>query len=205
LDSIAGANDAVGNKTILIFNFLNKGWESIDTFGAGDFIIKNIIIGSAAERNSIYAVTSLGGVHELEAVETSNDRLVSAGSITSFPIESSLTTRGYALGNLDRKRFTDGQVTMQCVDGGLGEYDISFAAEDPDNSQSIGTTTMFLDGVVLGTGSTNEDETGNIRFRLGGIRGYLGTLTLTRTIGSPKITSIKVTGSVTNRQIISQK
>ena len=205
LDSITGANDAVGNNTILIFNFLNKGWESIDTFGAGDFIIKNIIIGSAAERNSIYAVTSLGGVHELEAVETSNDRLVSAGSITSFPIESSLTTRGYALGNLDRKRFTDGQVTMQCVDGGLGEYDISFAAEDPDNNQSIGTTTMFLDGVVLGTGSTNEDETGNIRFRLGGIRGYLGTLTLTRTIGSPKITSIKVTGSVTNRQIISQK
>jgi len=205
LDSIAGANDAVGNNTILIFNFLNKGWESIDTFGAGDFIIKNIIIGSAAERNSIYAVTSLGGVHELEAVETSNDSLVSAGLVTSFPIESSLTTRGYALGNLDRKRFTDGQVTMQCVDGGLGEYDISFAAEDPDNNQSIGTTTMFLDGVVLGTGSTNEDETGNIRFRLGGIRGYLGTLTLTRTIGSPKITSIKVTGSVTNRQIISQK
>jgi hypothetical protein len=205
LDSIAGANDAIGNNTILIFNFLNKGWESIDTFGAGDFIIKNIIIGSAAERNSIYAVTSLGGVHELEAVETSNDSLVSAGLVTSFPIESSLTTRGYALGNLDRKRFTDGQITMQCVDGGLGEYDISFAAEDPDNNQSIGTTTMFLDGVVLGTGSINEDETGNIRFRLGGIRGYLGTLTLTRTIGSPKITSIKVTGSVTNRQIISQK
>ena len=205
LDSIAGANDATGNNTILIFNFLNKGWESIDTFGAGDFIIKNIIIGSAAERNSIYAVTSLGGVHELEAVETSNDSLVSAGLVTSFPIESSLTTRGYALGNLDRKRFTDGQITMQCVDGGLGEYDISFAAEDPDNNQEIGTTTMFLDGVVLGTGSTNEDETGNIRFRLGGIRGYLGTLTLTRTIGSPKITSIKVTGSVTNRQIISQK
>ena len=205
LDSIAGANDAIGNNTILIFNFLNKGWESIDTFGAGDFIIKNLIIGSASERNSIYAVTSLGGVHELEAVETSNDSLVSAGLVSSFPIQSSLTTRGYALGNLDRKRFTDGQITMQCVDGGLGEYDISFAAEDPDNNQSIGTTTMFLDGVVLGTGSTNEDETGNIRFRLGGIRGYLGTLTLTRTIGSPKITSIKVTGSVTNRQIISQK
>ena len=205
LDSIAGANDAIGNNSILIFNFLNKGWESIDTFGAGDFIIKNLIIGSASERNSIYAVTSLGGVHELEAIETSNDSLVSAGLTTSFPIQSALTTRGYALGNLDRKRFTDGQITMQCVDGGLGEYDISFAAEDPDNNQSIGTTTMFLDGVVLGTGSANEDETGNIRFRLGGIRGYLGTLTLTRTIGSPKITSIKVTGSVTNRQIISQK
>jgi hypothetical protein len=204
LDSIAGANDASGNNTILVFNFLNKGWESIDTFGAGDFIIKNLIIGSAAERNSIYAVTSLGGLHELEATDTSNDSLLSAGIVTSFSINSSLTTRGYSFGNLDRKRFTDGQITMQCVNSGLGEYNISFAAEDPDNNQSIGTTTTFLDGVVLGTGAVNEDETGNIRFRLGGIRGYVGSLTLTRTIGSPKITSLKVTGSVTNRQIISQ-
>jgi hypothetical protein len=204
LDSSAGANDAFGNNTILIFNFLNKAWESIDTFGASDFIIKNLIIGSASERDSIYAVTSLGGLHELEATESSLDNLVSAGATTNFPINSSLTTRGYALGNLDRKRFTDGQLTMQCVDGGLGEYAISFAAEDPDNNQSIGTTTDFLGGTVLGTGSASEDETGNIRFRLGGIRGYVGSLTLTRTIGSPKITSIKVTGSVTNRQIISQ-
>jgi hypothetical protein len=204
LDSITGANDANGNNTILVFNFLNKGWESVDTFGAGDFIIKNLISGSAAERNSIYAVTSLGGLHELEAADTSNDSLVSDGIVTSFSINSSLTTRGYSFGNLDRKRFTDGQITMQCIDSGLGEYSISFAAEDPDNNQSIGTTTTFLDGVVLGTGAVNEDETGNIRFRLGGIRGYVGSLTLTRTIGSPKITSLKVTGSVTNRQIISQ-
>lgn len=204
LDTIAGANNATGNNTILVFNFLNKGWESIDTFGSGDFIIKNLIVGSAAERNSLYAVTSLGGLHELEAVETANDNLVSLGSTINTPINASLTTRGYSLGNLDRKRFTDGQITMQCVDGGLGEYAISFAAEDPDNNQSVGTTTDFLGGVVLGTGANNEDETGNIRFRLGGIRGYVGSLTLTRTIGSPKITSVKVTGSVTNRQIISQ-
>jgi len=210
LDSGAGLNDANGNNTILIFNFLNKGWESIDTFEASDFFITNLIVGGAAERNSIYAMTSLGGLHELEATETSNDTILSADNtlstkaVTSFFINSSLTTRGYALGNLDRKRFTDGQVTMQCVDGGLGAYDISFAAEDPDNNQSIESTTTFLDGVALGSEAVNEDETGNIRFRLGGIRGYVGSLTLTRTIGSPKVTSIKVTGSVTNRQIISQ-
>ena len=204
LDSSPGANDALGNNTILIFNFLNKAWESIDTFGASDFIIKNLIIGSAAERDSIYAVTSLAGLHELEATESNLDELVSSGATVTVPVTSSLTTRGYALGNLDRKRFTDGQITMQCVNGGLGEYAISFAAEDPDNNQPIGTTTAFLGGIVLGTDSAPEDETGNIRFRLGGIRGYVGSLTLTRTIGSPKITSIKVTGSVTNRQIISQ-
>ena len=108
-----------------------------------DFIIKNLIIGSAAERDSIYAVTSLGGLHELEATESNLDELVSSSATITVPVTSSLTTRGYALGNLDRKRFTDGQITMQCVNGGLGEYDISFAAEDPDKNQFIGKTTDF--------------------------------------------------------------
>jgi hypothetical protein len=204
LDSVREANDARGNNSILIFNFLNKAWESVDTFDSSDFIIKDLIVGGAAERHSIYAVTSLGGLHELEATESSNDILVAPNGTESFMVESRLVTRGYSLRSLDRKRFTDGQITMQCVNGGLGEYSISFAAEDPDNNEVIGTTTDFIGGTVLGTGSAPEDETGNIRFRLGGIRGYVGSLTLTRTIGSPRITSLKVTASVTNRQIISQ-
>jgi hypothetical protein len=44
LDSMPGANNATGNNAILVFNFLNKGWESIDTFGSNDFIIENLII-----------------------------------------------------------------------------------------------------------------------------------------------------------------
>jgi hypothetical protein len=63
----------------------------------------------------------------------------------------------------------------------------------------------MLGGVVLSPSSANEAETANIRFRLGGNRGLTGTMTLTRTLGSPKINSITVSGSVTNRQIISQK
>jgi hypothetical protein len=50
-----------------------------------------------------------------------------------------------------------------------------------------------------------DGETAGIRCRLAGIRGYTGTVILTRTIGSPKVSSVKVAGSVTNRQILSQK
>lgn len=208
LDSVAGANDARGNNAILVFNFLNKGWESLDTFGDSRFLIENFVLGSADVRNNIYAVTANGGLHQLEASDSSIDRLSvsNTGSLVVTPtINALLTTRGYDFGNMDRKRFTDAQVVMQNLAGETGEYSISFAAEDPDDSQLIGTTTDFLGGEVLAPSSANEAETAGIRYRLGGIRGYTGTMILTRTIGSPKINSIKVSGSITNRQIISQK
>ena len=208
LDSVVGANDARGNNSILVFNFLNKGWESLDTFGDPRFLIENFVIGSAGVRDNIYAVTGNGGLHQLEAVDTSVDRLSvsnTASLMVTPTIDASLTTRGYDLGTMERKRFTDAQIVMQNLAGETGEYSISFAAEDPDSAQLIGTTTQFLGGEILAPSSTGEAETAGIRCRLGGIRGYTGTMILTRTQGSPKINSVKVAGSVTNRQIISQK
>jgi hypothetical protein len=122
---------------------------------------------------------------------------------------------------MERKRFTDAQINIQNLPGGNGEYNIFFTTEDPDTYEQIvdettglrksaleiGTTTKFLGGVILGPSpdTPNEAETASIRCRLGGIRGFTGTMILTRTVGSPKINSIKVAGSVTNRQIISQR
>lgn len=208
LDSAPGIGDARGNNSILVFNFLNKGWESLDTFGDSNFLIKNFVIGSADVRNNIYAVTANGGLHQLEAVDSSIDRLSVSNTsnlVVTPTINAILTTRGYDFKTMDRKRFTDAQLVMQNLAGETGEYSISFAAEDPDLSQFIGTTTDFLGGEVLAPSSANEAETAGIRCRLGGIRGYTGTMILTRTIGSPKVNSIKVSGSITNRQIISQK
>jgi hypothetical protein len=208
LDSEVGADDARGNNSILVYNFKNKGWESLDTYGDSRFLIKNLITGGAGVRNELYAVTSNGGLHQIDANESSVDRLnVSnvGGSLVTPTINASLTTRGYDLKTMERKRFTDAQIIMQNLAGATGEYDISFAAEDPDNASQIGTTTQFLGGTILSPSSPNEAETASIRCRLAGIRGYTGTLILTRTVGSPKINSIKVAGSVTNRQIISQK
>jgi len=206
LDSVPGAGDSYGNNAILVYNFLNKGWESLDTFGDSRFLIKDFVIGSASERNNIYAVTSNGGLHQIEASESSNDTLNvdNSAAVVSPTINASLTTRGYDLGTMERKRFTDAQVNIQSLPGQNSEYDIAFAAEDPDDAQSIGTTTTLLGGLLTPSTAT-EAETASIRCRLGGIRGFTGTMILTRTIGSPKVNSVKVAGSVTNRQIISQR
>ena len=208
LDSAPGINDARGNNSILVYNFLNGGWESLDTFGDTRFLIEDLIIGSAGVRNNLYAVTANGGLHQLEAFDDSNDTISVSNTNdvkTSAPILSKLITRGYDLETLERKRFTDSQINMQGLPSQNSEYLIEFAAEDPDNSSTIGTTTQFLDGQILQSTNPLEAETASIRCRLGGIRGYTGTMILTRTQGSAKINSIKVAGSVTNRQIISQK
>jgi hypothetical protein len=208
LDSVAGGNDARGNNAVLIYNFLNKGWESLDTYGDSRFLIKNFITASAGVRNNLYAVSSNGGLHQIDASDSSVDRLSVTNEDTGVvtpTINSYVTSRGYDFKTLERKRFTDAQVQMQNLSGETGEYDIAFATEDPDSAESIGTTTTFLGGQILSPSSPNEAETASIRCRLGGQRGYTGTITLTRTIGSPKIHSIQVAGSITNRQILSQK
>jgi hypothetical protein len=208
LDSVAGGNDARGNNAVLIYNFLNKGWESLDTYGDSRFLIKNFITASAGVRNNLYAVSSNGGLHQIDAADSSVDRLSVTNEDTGVvtpTINSYVTSRGYDFKTLERKRFTDAQVQMQNLAGETGEYDIAFATEDPDSAESIGTTTRFLGGQILSPNSPGEAETASIRCRLGGQRGYTGTITLTRTIGSPKIHSIQVAGSITNRQILSQK
>jgi hypothetical protein len=208
LDSVAGGNDARGNNAVLIYNFLNKGWESLDTYGDSRFLIKNFITASAGVRNNLYAVSSNGGLHQVDASDSSVDRLSVTNEDTDVvtpTINSYVTSRGYDFKTLERKRFTDAQVQMQNLAGETGEYDIAFATEDPDSAESIGTTTTFLGGQILSPSTAGEAETASIRCRLGGQRGYTGTITLTRTIGSPKIHSIQVAGSITNRQILSQK
>jgi hypothetical protein len=206
LDSAPGAGDATGNNSILVFNFLNKGWESLDTYGDPGFLITDFVTASAGIRNDLYAVSNTGGIHKLEATDSGIDTISSefgSSVIRSEPINARLTTRGYDLNTQERKRFTDFQLQMQSFPAGAeSAYSVSFATEDPDNANEIVNTADIVGNL---SNTKLEEETANIRGRLGGARGYTGTITLTRALGSPKVHSVKVAASVTNRAIISQK
>ena len=207
LDSVPNGNDARGNNAVLVYNFLNKGWESVDTYSDSRFLIEDFVVASAGVRNDLYAIAANGGLHKMESSESNTDYLGidNSSNYQSAVVNSYLVSRGYDFGTLERKRFTDAQVQMQALVNEQAEYNIAFAAEDPDSSVDIGSTTTFLGGTTLIADGIGESETASIRCRLGGVRGYTGTITLTRTIGSPKIHSIQVSGSITNRQILSQK
>jgi hypothetical protein len=201
LDSFVGAANATGNNTVLIYNFLNKGWESIDTYGDARFNILNFHIGKSGQRNALFVVTTTGGVHEMDVSEAESDVLSvdPTSSAISSPIAARLTSRGYDMGTLERKRFTDAQIQMQALDIETDcNLQISFSSQDPDAAEAINTTSILI-GEALGNG-----DTANVRTRLAGIRGFIGTVIIDRISGSPKINSIAVSGAATNRQIITQ-
>jgi hypothetical protein len=206
LDSVIGADDAQGNNAILVFNFLNKGWESLDTYGSSGFLITDFVTAGAGVRNDLYAVSSSGGIHKMEAANSQDDEISAefgSSNIALQSINSSLTTRGYDLGTQERKRFTDFQTQIQSFPAGSpSTFNVSFSTEDPDNAFPIGSTNELIGDL---SNTDQEEETANVRGRLGGLRGYTGTMILTRTSGSPKVHSVKISGAVSNRAIISQK
>jgi hypothetical protein len=208
LNSSVTTNDAtLGNNALLVFNFLNGAWESVDTYGNSGFLIQNLIVGQAGERSALYAVSQNGGVHQIDAVEGNSDVIAANNIQSSFPVSSYISTRGYDLNTLERKRFTDAQIQIQTLAGQTSDMDIAFIAEDPDNEnnvQPIATVSGLLGGPLIPS-NPNEEETATLRTRVGGVRGIIGSIKLTRITGSPKVHSLKLAGSVTNRQIISQR
>lgn len=206
LDSEQGAGDAVGNNTVLIFNLLNKAWESIDNYGVGNFNIINFHIGQADERNNLYIVNEFGGLHEVDANETPIDTISTSvvGDSYTSNVDYQLQSRGYDLDTLERKRFTMAQVQVQ-ANNDFCNLNFGFSSEDPDSDAvQIGSINSLL-GTDIG-----PQESANLRMRLGGPRGYLGTLTISADLsgsqpsGRAKVNSIVLNGTVTNRQTISQ-
>jgi hypothetical protein len=208
LDSAKGAGDAVGNNAILVFNTLNKAWESIDTYNIPQFNIKNLIIGQSGKRNLLFIVNETGGLHEVDARSQPIDvySINSIGDETQSPVEYELVSRGYMLGgtNYERKKFMRAQVQVQS-DSDASDLGFYFSSEDPDTDKFLVTTINEMIGEEL-----PSNETGNFRMRLGNPRGLYGTLTISSSsvgsspTGRPKVNSITLDGTITNRQTISQ-
>lgn len=200
LDSTPGQGDSMGNNVILIYNILNQQWESVDTFGDPQFLVTDFIIGSAGNRNNIYAVTRNGGVHILDSNDEDYDRIATNPSIGAihFPISSQMRTRGFMCSTLERKRFTTLGVQIK---SGTAQSDIglTFVTDDPDSEGAEVLVSEIM-------GSTVEmEETADIRSRVGGIRGFNGIATIRRVIGRPSIRGISTSATVAARATISQK
>jgi hypothetical protein len=186
---------------------------TVTSVASGSLELNGVVVGRGISANGAQIVafgTGTGGVGTYiidppQPTLTSRNFKLFTSEVETPTINSYITSRGYDFKTLERKRFTDAQIQIQSLVNEEAQYTILFGAEDPDASEEIGTTTRFLGGTILEANDAGESESASIRCRLGGIRGYTGTITLTRDIGSPKVHSIQVSGSIANRQIISQK
>jgi hypothetical protein len=189
------------NNAILVFNFLNQGWESLDTIDQDGWNINNIIRAGSGGPNKLYAVNSFGGIHILnERVDdVDNIVLTPGGATASYFIASELTTRQYTQGTMDRKRFNSYELQAESSTSNASDANLSLETENPDSVTTLASISTVI-GEVL---PVSEDV--SIRARLGNVRGYGAQLTVTPTQGRPKVRTIKIVSQLTDLAISSKQ
>lgn len=179
------------NNSILIYNTLNAGWESIDSIDQDGWNVTNFIRAGAGGIDKLYAISSSGGIHIIDSREDDVDYLALTPGIppASYPITSCMTSRGFTLSSIGRKRYSAMEMHMESTSTNASDATISGIAENLDSEFTIGTVAGLLDAVL----PVSEDA--SIRARIGGKRAYSLQIKVTPTQGRPKVRAIKVEGT----------
>lgn len=142
------------NNAVLVYNFINKAWESVDTYTAG-FDIKAFHVAKKGNRRRLFAIDQQQGIFLMESLDWDeygdgspgtpvlddpSCKLDSAGAtllsgvFTPHVINGVLTTRAYAFDSNREKRFSSVQI---------------------DTSMPVGAD-MYVDLVVVNPDSTTR-------------------------------------------------
>lgn len=192
--------EATSNNAILIFNFLNKQWESVDTVGATsnqgnsiDFDIQDLIVGGNGADRAVYAVNTLGGVHKLDGSTNDTDSVITqvGQSTQTVPIISEITTREYNANTIDRKKWNSYEIQVQSSPELSSNFRLDAITTNIDNEKNLGTYASLYGS------NLPEDEDVSIRGRLGNLRAYGLKLRVSPLAGRPQFKIIKASGAQT--------
>jgi len=200
LDSEPGAGDTNKLNTILVYNFINQGFESIDSVDSTEFAIRDLLVAREGSQNALYLTTLEGGVHKLDALEGGDKVSQKAGQRPEedpgIDVVSQLTTRQYDADSMDRKNFSRAEFQIKSSESNPSNGDIRFIAEDPDStSEPVNLTTLL--GNELGTA---EDASVRLRVRK---RGFGIQADFQPSNGRPYVRATKVDARITDRSTTS--
>ena len=187
---------ALRNNVILIYNFLNKQWESVDSVNSTDWDIENLIVAGEGSQRGVYAINRLGGIHKIDA-RLQGDDLINVsigGSNETKDVKGSITTRQYTFGNMSRKNWKEFQMHVESSADNVSNFDLSAETENPDGTFALGTLNSFNGNSDL---AVAEDV--SIRGRIGNRRGHGIQFTVNNTQGRPRIRSLQTQGSTSFR------
>ena len=200
------------NNTILIYNFLNKQWESIDSINNERFEFTNLLIAGRGTQKGVYVTNKDGGIHKLETEEDGFDRFITEISTaavdeTEARVVSSATTRMYTLKSIDKKRWNNYELHLQSSEDDASDVTVLATTENID-AESVNLTPKgtvgtqfgpFLDKNNVPENAIPAGEDVSIEGRIGNRRGYGLQLTISNTLGRPRLRTVKVAGSETSR------
>jgi len=151
---------SVVNNVVLVYNFILKNWESVDTFPAG-FDVFEFVIAKKSNQRRMYGVDSTQGIFLMEQLNLDEygastgtpllpfyiPATLSAASFQGNTINAILKTRNYSFGTIGEKRFSTAEVDM--VSDAGSQITTSAVVTNPD-----ATTTVDIFGFA-----TTEDST----------------------------------------------
>ena len=203
--AVPTGTDGFNNK-ILIYNFLTKQWESIDSVGTTDidgasvqaFEFTKLLVAGEGDKRGVYVVNTDGGIHKLEVYEDGIDRIITEiGETTkkNVRVSGSATTRMFTLRSIDRKKWNNFEMHLQSSPNFASNVNISATTENLDSEPAIDLKTADF---YLGNDITSGEDV-SIRGRIGNKRAYGLQMTIDSTLGRPRLRSVKVAGAETFR------
>jgi hypothetical protein len=175
------------NNTILVYNFLNSQWESVDTYPIS-FDVVNFHIISYNGTKRIHAVSTPGYVSLME--ENEEDEFGAPGDEADYVITGQLKTRNYLAQTYDLKKVKRYQLEANM--GAGGAFTTNYVLSNPDYTQVEPTETT----------STSDLDT-NYTFRQTvNRRGVSSRLELTTTGGRPEFKAVVIEAAVSSRPTI---
>ena len=194
LDSSPGAGNATKLNSILVYNLLNQGFESIDSVNSIDFAIRDLLVGREGAQNALYLTTEEGGVHKVDAVESGDIVSVTAGQAEpeTVTIISQLTSRQYDANQIDRKTFARGELHLKSGSESQSDGNISYISEDPDSTSTSTSVTSLLGGAL----PSAEDASIRLGIRK---RGFGIQADFQPTQGRPFVRALSVDARISDR------
>ncbi len=198
IDSSVGAGDATKLNTIIVYNFINGGFESIDTVNSTEFAIRELLVGREGAQNALYVSTEEGGVHKVDGFEGGDVVSLTAGQAVSqtIPVVSQITTRQYDADQLDRKMFSRAEFHIKSGEETITDGNISFITEDPDST----TSSTLVSSLIGSTLPANEDSSIRLGIRK---RGFGIQADFQPTEGRPYLRAAKIDARITDRSTTS--
>ena len=191
------------NSHLLIYNFLNNNWESIDAPTTdGKFEYTNLLLSN----DEVYAVNTNGGIHKVDGkligfsnisqqgVDTTVTQIEASSQETK--IDGVLKTRMYTMSDIGRKKFREFHLSAEGGDSIPSDMTIKLQTENVDLELSASQSDLGTIQSYLGKTIPAEEDI-NIRGRIGNRRAYGAQFQLENTEGSPKVKNIKVTATKT--------
>lgn len=123
-------DSSVDNNCVLVYNFILKQWESVDTYPAG-FDVTNFLVAKKSNVRKLFGVDTDQGIFIFEELEHDEygastgtpvlpfylPELLSTSAFTPNEIQSELITRLYDFKALRDKRFSTAEVDVVCNAG----------------------------------------------------------------------------------------